>query len=98
MQMPVMLAWIAGIEVRRMPPETSISAWIPALHAGMTMRRVRSTIEPPEWLMRRNTDAKTGSDIQGYGMPLLDALRDPSGESVILFDCGLRSRLLVTLV
>jgi hypothetical protein len=32
----VMPAWIAGIQVCRMRPETSMSAWIPALHAGMT--------------------------------------------------------------
>jgi len=31
-----MPARIAGIQVRRMRPETSMSAWIPALHAGMT--------------------------------------------------------------
>ena len=35
-----MPAWIAGIQVRRMRPETSMSAWIPALHAGMTQSRV----------------------------------------------------------
>jgi hypothetical protein len=29
-------AWIAGIQARRMPPETSMSAWVPALHAGTT--------------------------------------------------------------
>jgi hypothetical protein len=33
---PVMPAWIAGIQVRRMRPETSMSVWIPALLAGMT--------------------------------------------------------------
>jgi hypothetical protein len=31
----VMPAWIAGIQTRRMRPETSMSIWIPALHAGM---------------------------------------------------------------
>ena len=35
-----MPAWIAGIQVRRMRPETSMSAWIPALHAGMTESRI----------------------------------------------------------
>jgi hypothetical protein len=35
----VMPAWIAGIQVRKMRPETSMSAWIPALHAGMTPNR-----------------------------------------------------------
>ena len=35
----VMPAWMAGIQVRRMRPETSMSAWIPALHAGMTQSR-----------------------------------------------------------
>ena len=32
----VMPAWIAGIQVRKDAPETSMSIWIPALHAGMT--------------------------------------------------------------
>jgi hypothetical protein len=36
MQIFVMLAWIAGIQIRRMRPEASMSAWIPAFHAGMT--------------------------------------------------------------
>jgi len=31
-----MPAWIAGIQVARMLPETSMLTWIPALHAGMT--------------------------------------------------------------
>jgi hypothetical protein len=31
---------LAGIQVREMRPETSMSAWIPALHAGMTELRV----------------------------------------------------------
>jgi hypothetical protein len=36
MQISVMRAWIAGIQIRRMRPETSMSTLIPALHAGMT--------------------------------------------------------------
>jgi hypothetical protein len=32
----VVPAWIAGLQVREDAPETSISIWIPALHAGMT--------------------------------------------------------------
>jgi len=39
MEIFVMPAWIAGIQVRRIRPETSMSAWIPALHAGMTQSR-----------------------------------------------------------
>jgi hypothetical protein len=39
MQIIVMPAWIAGIQVRRMRPETSMSTWVPALHAGTTQRR-----------------------------------------------------------
>jgi hypothetical protein len=40
MQSLVMPAWMAGIhQVRRMRPETSVSPWIPALHAGMTQSR-----------------------------------------------------------
>jgi hypothetical protein len=36
MQIIVMPVWMAGIQVRRMRPETSMPAWIPAVHAGMT--------------------------------------------------------------
>jgi hypothetical protein len=36
MQSFVMPAWIAGIQVRKDASETSMSTWIPALHAGMT--------------------------------------------------------------
>jgi hypothetical protein len=31
-----MPAWIAGIQGPQDAPETSMSNWIPALHAGMT--------------------------------------------------------------
>jgi hypothetical protein len=40
MEIFVISAWIAGLQVRTMRPETSMSAWIPALHAGMTHRGV----------------------------------------------------------
>src|SRR5262249_30949052 len=39
MEIFVMPAWMAGIQIRRIRPETSMSAWIPALHAGMTQSR-----------------------------------------------------------
>ena len=42
----VMPAWIAGIHVRRMRPETSMSAWIQALPAGMTESRSRTKTDP----------------------------------------------------
>ena len=32
----VMPAWMAGIQARRMRPETSLSTWVPAVHAGTT--------------------------------------------------------------
>jgi hypothetical protein len=44
----VMPAWMAGIhQVRRMRPETSMSPWIPALHAGMTELRVVLRLTQP---------------------------------------------------
>jgi hypothetical protein len=45
----VMPAWMAGIQVRGMRPETSLSAWIPALHAGMTesKTRIKTDLGPP---------------------------------------------------
>ena len=42
-QIFVMPAWIAGIQVCKMLPETSMSAWIPALHAGMTESKAELT-------------------------------------------------------
>jgi hypothetical protein len=36
-QIFVMPGWIAGIQLARMLPETSMLTWIPALHAGMTV-------------------------------------------------------------
>ena len=38
-QIFVMPAWIAGIQAHEDAPETSMSAWIPALHAGMTQSK-----------------------------------------------------------
>jgi hypothetical protein len=32
----VMPAWMAGIQICKDAPATSMSIWIPALHAGMT--------------------------------------------------------------
>jgi hypothetical protein len=31
-----MPAWMAGIQVRGMRPDTSMSTWVPAIHAGTT--------------------------------------------------------------
>ena len=53
----VMPAWIAGIQVCRMRPETSMSAWIPALHAGMTESRSPTKTDrgPPPCLFSKET-------------------------------------------
>jgi hypothetical protein len=63
----VMPAWMAGIQVRRMCPETSMSAWIPALHAGMTESRSRTKTDrdPPPFLFskERTKDAKDWETI-----------------------------------
>jgi hypothetical protein len=47
MQFFVMPAWMAGIQVRRMRPETSMSDWIPAIHAGMTESRSLPRLTEP---------------------------------------------------
>ena len=44
MRITVMPEWIAGIQIRRMRAETSMSAWIPALHAGMTQSRASAKL------------------------------------------------------
>ena len=58
-----MPAWMAGIQVCRMRPETSMSAWIPALHAGMTETRSRTKTD------QRNISRKDAkhvlSDVEG---------------------------------
>jgi hypothetical protein len=33
----VMPAWIAGIQARRMRPDTSLSTWVPAVRVGTTI-------------------------------------------------------------
>jgi hypothetical protein len=50
-----MPAWMAGIQVCRMRPETSMSAWIPALHAGMTETSSRTKTDrgPPPFLFSK---------------------------------------------
>jgi hypothetical protein len=64
-----MPAWMAGIQVCRMRPETSMSAWIPALHAGMTETRSRTKTDrgPPPFLFSKEFRKHTkGSDIFDY--------------------------------
>jgi|GEM_PF-2122741 len=56
-----MPAGMAGIQVRRMRPETSMSAWIPALHAGMTESRSRTKTDrgpPPLVFSKEDTSTK----------------------------------------
>ena len=57
----VMPAWMAGIQVCRMRPETSMSARIPALHAGMTQSRSRTKTDRdlhPFYFLRRARRAR----------------------------------------
>jgi hypothetical protein len=51
----VVPAWMAGIQVCRTRPETSMSAWIPALHAGMTesRSRIKTDRDPPPFLFSK---------------------------------------------
>ena len=72
-----MPAWMAGIQVCRMRPETSMSAWIPALHAGMTETRSRTKTDrgPPPFLFSKE-DTKYEVYNQKYPNPsCLRALR-----------------------
>src|SRR5215471_8618970 len=55
MEIFVMPAWIAGVhQIRRMRRETSMSTWVPSLHAGTTQSRSRTktTQEPPSYSRR----------------------------------------------
>ena len=61
MESCVMPAWMAGIQVCRMRPETSMSTWIPALHAGMTESRSRTKTDrdPPPFLFSKKSAKDT---------------------------------------
>ena len=78
-----MPAWMAGIQVCRMRPETSMSAWIPALHAGMTESRSRTKTDrgPPPFLFSKERTKNT-KEFQGNYYILISccALRDLRGE------------------
>jgi hypothetical protein len=52
-QIFVMPAWTAGIQACRMPLETSMLTWIPALHAGMTQSLELTGALHPYFLKRR---------------------------------------------
>jgi hypothetical protein len=84
-----MPAWMAGIQVRRTRPETSMSAWIPALHAGMTKSRSRTKTDPgppPRVFSKKRT--KTTKDYSFYTFKLR-ALRDLMVKCLFLFfGCG----------
>ena len=58
MQISVMPAWIA-IQVRRMRPETSMSAWIPALHAEIPKRGMVNDPVPRLAYVRGESDTAT---------------------------------------
>jgi hypothetical protein len=67
----VMPAWMAGIQVCRMRPETSMSAWIPALHAGMTETRSRTKTDrgpPPFLFSKEDTKVSDISDSKCRGL------------------------------
>jgi hypothetical protein len=72
----VMPAWMAGIQVCRMRPETSMSAWIPALHAGMTESRSRTKTDrdPPLFLFSKEVMIKNIQNLRG--------LHDLCGENI----------------
>jgi hypothetical protein len=67
MEVVVMPAWMAGIhQVCRMRPQTSMSVWIPALHAGMTESRSRTKTDrdpPPFPFSKERTKATKDSLI-----------------------------------
>ena len=60
-----MPAWMAGIQVCRMRPETFMSAWIPALHAVMTESRSRTKTDrgPPPFLFSKEHMKRTKEEV-----------------------------------
>ena len=53
-----MPAWIAGIQVRRMRPETSMSIWVPALHGERRNRGTFAKVYPIEPGEQRNSEKR----------------------------------------
>jgi hypothetical protein len=65
-----MPAWMAGIQVLRMRADTSMSDWIPALHAGMTESRSRTkTDRGPPPLVFSKEDMKDSEIITFQFLP-----------------------------
>ena len=86
-----MPAWMAGIQVCRMRPETSMSAWIPALHAGMTESRSRTKTDrgPPPFLFSKEHTKSTKEETIFLRFEALSqfsdlrGLRDLRGENFL---------------
>ena len=79
-----MPAWMAGIQVRRMRLETSMSAWIPALHAGMTESRSRTKTDPgppPRVFSKERTKDTKDSEIITFQFLTSCSLRFCSGHA-----------------
>jgi len=77
----VMPAWIAGIQARKDAPETSVSAWIPALHAGMTQLSglcLKMSETHLATFSKENTKGTRGPDIFNHKLRGLRALRGDS--------------------
>jgi hypothetical protein len=60
----VLPAWMAGIQVCRMHPETSMSAWIPALRAGMTESRSRTKTDLKPTTLSIFHEAHKGHEVR----------------------------------
>src|SRR5262249_21147377 len=75
MEIFVMPAWMAGLQIRRIRPETSMSAWIPALHAGMTQSRSCTMTDRgalrPSYFQKEHEEHKERFPQQGSSNPPL---------------------------
>jgi hypothetical protein len=75
----VVPAWMAGIQMRGMRLETSMSAWIPALHAGMTESRSRTKTDPgppPRVFSKEITKATKNSETFDHKLRDLRGLQN----------------------
>ena|ERR1700730_8347378 len=76
----VMPAGIAGIQVCRMRPETSMSTWVPALHAGTTKSSGVFSEVPQRRIFKggarrkKNLAAKSSNDAKDVGAGFEPAL------------------------
>jgi hypothetical protein len=91
MESIVMPTWITDIQVRRMRPETSMSDWIPAVHAGMTesKTRIKTDRGPPHLVFSKKLKKIVISEPRVFSLvaPSLGVLWASAGQFPVPSAC-----------